>query len=70
MSEEVWLSAGEAYSAYAERGRASHGGQPKRLLVDFIVGSHAQRTADRLLTLDPGRYRMAFPDLRLVGANT
>ena len=62
---EVWARAGEAFSAYAERRRKDRAGQPKRLLVDFVVGAHALLTADRLLTLDPTRYRTAYPELRL-----
>jgi predicted nucleic acid-binding protein len=54
-----------AYAAYATRRRASSGGEPERLLIDFLVGAHAQERADRLLTLDPQRYRSAFGDLRI-----
>lgn len=65
MSDTVWLGAGEAYAAYAERRRNAGGGYPKRLLVDFIIGSHAFHQADRLLTLDPKRYQTSFPELCL-----
>ena len=66
LSKSVWEQAGEAYSAYAERRRKDRAGQPKRLLVDFLVGAHALLSADRLLTLDPARYRTAYPSLNLV----
>lgn len=66
LSLEVWARAGEAFSAYAERRRKDRAGQPKRLLVDFVVGAHALLTADRLLTLDASRYRTAYPELRLM----
>jgi predicted nucleic acid-binding protein len=59
----VWHAAGAAFAAYAARRRRSKGGEPKRLLVDFIVGAHAVLKADRLLTLDPARYSLAFPKL-------
>lgn len=65
LSLEVWTLAGEAFSAYAERRRKDRVGQPKRLLVDFVVGAHALLMADRLLTLDASRYRTAYPELRL-----
>ena len=49
----------------AARRRASAGGEPKRLLLDFLVGAHVCERADRLLTLDPQRYRQAFDDSRI-----
>ena len=66
LDEQVWRSAGEAFTAYAGRRRASDGGQPKRLLVDFLVGAHATLNADRLCTLDETRYATAFPKLKIV----
>jgi predicted nucleic acid-binding protein len=63
LDEAVWHEAGAAYAAYATRRRRSKEGQPKRLLVDFVVGAHAFLKADRLLTLDAARYRSAFPQL-------
>jgi len=35
------------------------------VLVDLLIGAHASERADRLLTLDAGRYRQAFPDLKV-----
>jgi predicted nucleic acid-binding protein len=66
LSKDIWTVAGEAFAAYAERRRKDKAGQPKRLLVDFVVGAHAQAVANRLLTLDAERYRSAFSKLRLV----
>ncbi len=63
LDEAVWQEAGAAYAAYAQRRRRSKDGLPKRLLVDFIVGAHAILKADRLVTLDAARYRVAFPRL-------
>jgi predicted nucleic acid-binding protein len=39
-----------------------------RLLAeaDFVIAAHALIQADRLMTLDPKRYRQDFPKLRLV----
>ena len=65
LDERVWRRTSEANRAYAARRRASAGGEPKRLLVDFLIGAHACERADRLLTLDPQRYRQAFDDLRI-----
>jgi predicted nucleic acid-binding protein len=65
LGEVVRRRAAMAYATYSTRRRASAGGEPKRLLIDFLVGAHAQARADRLLTLDPQRYRSAFGDLRI-----
>lgn len=66
LAEGVWSRAGEAFSSYAARRRASGAGEPRRLLVDFVIGAHAGLESDRLLTLDPSRYRRDFPTLNLM----
>lgn len=63
LDEAVWLKAGVVFADYAERRRNAKDGQPKRLLVDFLVGAYAQLKTDRLLTLDKSRYQTGFPDL-------
>ncbi len=65
LDEAIWREAGRSFAAYARRRRETGAG-PKRLLVDFIVGAHAARRADRLLTLDPARYARDFPRLSLL----
>jgi predicted nucleic acid-binding protein len=65
-TQSDWRLTGERFCEYAARGRASRGGDPKRLLADFAVGAHASNACDQLLTLDPDRYRTAFTDLTLV----
>jgi predicted nucleic acid-binding protein len=62
-----WSAVGTAFAKYAERRRRNGDGQAKRLLADFVVGAHALSTCDRLLTLDPVRYRTAFPKLKILG---
>jgi predicted nucleic acid-binding protein len=62
-----WRAIGVAFGKYATRRRANRDGQPKRLLADFAIGAHAFASCDRLLTLDPTRYRIAFPKLTLLG---
>lgn len=66
LREEVWRAAAEGFVAYAHRRRASGGSSPRRLLVDFLVGAHAVLRADRLMTLDGGRYELDFPQLRVI----
>ena len=66
FEQQVWLEAGRRFARYAKRRRRSTRVGPKRLLADFIIGSHALAKADRLMTLDPKRYERDFPELKLV----
>ena len=65
LDEAVWNQAASAFAGYADRRRRAGDGTPKRLLADFIIGSHAMLRCDRLLTLDSTRYTTAFPHLVL-----
>jgi len=64
LDEAVWREAGRTFAEYAGRSRKSSGQGARRLLVDFLIGAHAQLRSDQLMTLDAGRYRQAFPSLR------
>jgi predicted nucleic acid-binding protein len=66
IGEEVWQLAATSFAAYAARRRRSAGGLPKRLPADFVIASHASLRADRLMTRDASRYRVDFPQLRLL----
>ena len=70
LGEEAWTETGRRYARYADRRRRSSrpGAKPetKRVLADFIVGAHALLRADRMITLDRGRYRRDFPELTLI----
>lgn len=66
FGKPVWVEAGRRFARYAKRRRRSARQGAKRLLADFIIGSHALAQADRFMTLDPKRYARDFPELRLV----
>lgn len=66
MVQPAWVEAGRRFARYAKRRRGSAGQGAKRLLADFIIGSHALTHADRFMTLDPRRYARDFPELKLV----
>lgn len=64
--ESVWRAAGKAFQKYANRRRKQKAGGPRRILADFLIGAHALEKGYRLLTLDAGIYRAAFPKLQVV----
>jgi predicted nucleic acid-binding protein len=66
FQQTVWLEAGRRFARYANRRGKSTRQHPKRLLADFLIGSHALAQADRLMTLDPKRYSRDFPELKLI----
>ena len=65
FEDAVWSEAGTRFARYANRRRRAEHEGPKRLLADFLVGAHALIQAERLMTLDPVRYRQDFPELQL-----
>lgn len=65
-SQAVWQMSGRAYSSYARRRAKSGGGQPRRILADFLIGAHALSLGASLITLDDTHYRSAYPTLPLV----
>jgi predicted nucleic acid-binding protein len=66
LDEAIWRRAAEHFAAYCQRRRLSGGSSPKRFLADFLIAAHAIVRSDRLLTLDPARYSIDFPNLRLL----
>jgi len=65
LGEPIWRLAGRAFQAYAERRRKQRDRGALRILADFLIGAHASANGYRLLTLDDGLYREAFPALAI-----
>lgn len=55
------VGAGSMWRRYLQSG-----GTRERIVADFLVASHAQLHADRLLTRDRGFYRSHFAGLAVV----
>ena len=51
------------------RGYAKNKGPRERKAPDFLIGAHAIKQADALLTTDAGFFRHYFEGLRVVGPN-
>lgn len=64
MPLPIWELAGERFGLYAQKRRKTS--LPRRILADFLVGSHALYHGLSLAPFDPGPYRLAFPELEVV----
>ena len=62
----VLLDLESAYAASAKwKKHLEAGGKRERVLADFLIGAHAERIAERLLTRDRGFYKKYFSSLNI-----
>jgi len=61
FSAETASLGGEIWQAYRRAG-----GKRERIMADFLIGAHATRQCDRLLTRDAGFFRGHFAGLTVV----
>lgn len=66
LDEPVWRETAQRFADYSRRRRKSGGGEARRLLVDFLIGTHASLHADRLFSFDRDFYAQDFPKLQLI----
>lgn len=67
LDRQVWREAGLRYAAYARDRRKEGSGGPRRILADFLIGSHVLLMAGaNLLTSDTRIFANYFPELRIV----
>jgi predicted nucleic acid-binding protein len=57
---EATLEAARCWYDYLKKG-----GDRRRIAADFLIGGHASKQADRLLTRDKGFYRSYFKKLKV-----
>jgi predicted nucleic acid-binding protein len=57
---EATLEAARCWYGYLKKG-----GDRRRIAADFLIGGHAAKQADRLLTRDKGFYRSYFKKLQI-----
>lgn len=60
LTRQAHFLASRAWRKYRQQG-----GKRTRILADFLIGSHAQIQAQRLLSRDRGFYHQLFPSLDL-----
>jgi len=62
----VLLDLESAYAAGAKwKKHIESGGKRERVLADFLIGAHAEKIAERLMTRDRGFYRKYFSALNI-----
>ncbi len=64
-SKEAAIEAGRMFHSYLLKRN-----EPRRVVPDFLIGSHAKHHADRLLARDRGYYRDYFRQLNVINPSS
>lgn len=64
MAEQAATLAGVTWKKYQ-----AAGGKRERVIADFLIGAHAAKQCDRLLTRDRGYYKKYYSGLTVVDAS-
>jgi predicted nucleic acid-binding protein len=64
FDQTIWREAGIRFRSYLKRRR--HDALPRRFMADFLIGAHALRSADRLISFNAADFRRDFPELAVL----
>ena len=65
LNIDIWREAGVRFARYSSRRLKAKAGAPRRLLADFVIGSHALLSAECLITFNTADFKLDFPELAL-----
>lgn len=64
LDQTIWREAGVRFRSYLKRRFRDAG--PRRFMADFLVGAHALRSADRLISFNAADFKCDFPELTVL----
>jgi hypothetical protein len=64
VDQTVWREAGIRFRSYLKR--RLHDAGHRRFMADFLVGAHALRSADRLISFNAADFKRDFPELTVL----
>ncbi|HWE00195.1 MAG TPA: hypothetical protein VG345_14185, partial [Bryobacteraceae bacterium] len=65
LDQTIWREAGARFRSYLEQ-RRPHEAARRRFMADFLIGAHALRSADQLISFNAADFRRDFPELSVL----